>query len=93
MVALVQRVRKLEKKVADRSQTAQLDDRVVYQPSAEDLAEAVAILVECGVVREVGSKQCLLSNEKAIASVTTAPLRTSGCGGYPHLQRTQHLMR
>ena len=52
-VALTQRVRKLEKKVADRSQAGRLDDRVVYQPSAEELAEAVAILVECGVVREV----------------------------------------
>jgi hypothetical protein len=51
MVALVQRVRKLEKKVADRSQTGRLDDRVVYQPSADELAEAVAILVECGAVR------------------------------------------
>ena len=51
MVALVQRVRKLEKKVADRSQTGPLDDRVVYQPSADELAEAVAILVECGAVR------------------------------------------
>ena len=48
MVALVQRVRKLEKKVADRSQSDRLDDRVVYQPSAEELAEAVAILVVCG---------------------------------------------
>ena len=53
MVALVQRVRKLEKKVADRSQIGRLDDRVVYQPSAEELAEAVAILAECGVVRGV----------------------------------------
>ncbi len=54
MVALVQRVRKLEKKVADRSQIGHLEDRVVYQPSAEELAEAVAILVECGAMREVG---------------------------------------
>ena len=54
MVALVQRVRKLEKKVADRSQIGRLDDRVVYQPSAEELAEAVAILVVCGAVREFG---------------------------------------
>ena len=54
MVALVQRVRKLEKEVADRSQIGRLDDRVVYQPSAEDLADAVAILVECGAVREFG---------------------------------------
>ncbi len=60
MVTLVQRVRKLEKKVADRSQTAHLDDRVVYQPSAEELAEAVAILVECGAVREIWSKRSLL---------------------------------
>jgi len=51
MVALVQRVKKLEKKVADRSQTSRLDDRVVYHPSAEDLAEAVAILVACGAVK------------------------------------------
>jgi hypothetical protein len=54
MVALVQRVRKQEKKVADRSLIGRLDDRVVYQPSAEELAEAVAILVGCGAVREVG---------------------------------------
>ena len=54
MVALVQRVRKLEKKVADRSQIGRLDDRVVYQPSADDLTEAVAILVTCGAVRVVG---------------------------------------
>ncbi len=51
MVALVQRVRKLEKKVAERSQIGRLDDRVMYQPSEEELAEEVAILVECGVVR------------------------------------------
>jgi len=54
MVALVQRVRKLEKMVADRSQTGRLDDRVVYKPSADDLAEAVEILVGCGAVREGG---------------------------------------
>ena len=53
MVALVQRVRKLEKKVADRSQIGRLDDSVVNQPSEEELAEAVAILVTCGAVREV----------------------------------------
>ena len=51
MVALVQRVSKLEKKVADRPQTGNSDDRVVYQPSAEELSEAVAILVECGAVK------------------------------------------
>jgi hypothetical protein len=55
MVALVKRVKKLEKKMADRSQTGRLDDRVVYQPSAEELAEAVAILIECGAVREAAS--------------------------------------
>jgi len=53
-VALTQRISKLEKKVADRSQIGRLKDRVVYQPSADDLAGAVAILVECGAVREVG---------------------------------------
>jgi len=51
MGAVIQRVKKLEKKVADQSHTDHLDDRVVYQPSAEDLAKAVAILVECGAVR------------------------------------------
>jgi hypothetical protein len=50
MVALVQRVRKLEKKVADRSQAGRLEDRVVYQPTEDELAEAVAILVERGAV-------------------------------------------
>jgi len=59
MVALVQRVRKLEKKVADRSHIGRLDDRFVYQPSAEELAEAVALLVECGAVREVSCQRLL----------------------------------
>ena len=54
MVALVQRLKNLEKKVADRSHTGRLDDRVVYQPSADELAEAVAILVECGAGWKVG---------------------------------------
>ena len=40
--------------MADRSQNGRLDDKVVYQPSAEELAEAVAILIDCGAVREVG---------------------------------------
>ena len=53
MVALIQRVRKLEKKVADRSQAGRLEDRVVYQPTEDELAEAVAILVECGAVIKV----------------------------------------
>ena len=53
MVALIHRVRKLEKKVADRSQIGRLEDRVVYQPSADELAEAVAILVGCRAVRVV----------------------------------------
>jgi hypothetical protein len=51
MVVLVQRFRKLAKMVADRSQAGRLDDRVVYHPSEEELAEAVAILVKCGAVR------------------------------------------
>jgi len=67
MVALGQRVRKLEKKVADRSQIGHLDDRVVYQPSAEELAEAVAILVGCGAVHDVWQ-----------VAAATVPLRISG---------------
>ena len=55
MVALVQRVRKLEKKVPDRSQIGRLEDRVVYQPSADELAEAVVILVGCGAMRKAES--------------------------------------
>ena len=53
MLARAQRGRKLEKKGADQPQTDHLDDRVVYQPNAEELAEAVAILVGCGAVRVV----------------------------------------
>ena len=52
-MALTQRISKLEKKVADRLQTGHFDERVVYQPNAEELDEAVAILVECGAVRAV----------------------------------------
>ena len=55
MVALVQRVRKLEKRVSDGSQTGRLEDRVVYQPNAGELAEARAILVECRAVKEMGA--------------------------------------
>ena len=55
MVALIQRIRKLEKKIADRSQTGHLDDRIVYQPRKEDLVEVLAILTQCGAVREVRS--------------------------------------
>ena len=39
--------------MADRSQIGRLDDRVVYQPTEEELAEAVTILVGCGAVRGV----------------------------------------
>ena len=52
MVALVQRVSRLEKKVALQSRTGSLERQPVYQPSEEDLAKAMAILVECGAVRE-----------------------------------------
>ena len=53
MVALVQRVSRLEKKVALQSRTGSLERQPVYQSSEEDLAEAMAILVKCGAVREV----------------------------------------
>ena len=55
MVALAQRIIKLEKKLANRSQPGHLGGQVVYQPSEEELAEAVAILVACGAMREVRS--------------------------------------
>ena len=55
MVALVQRVSKLEKKVALQSLTGSLEEQSVYQPSEEDFAEAVAILVKCGAVRVVAT--------------------------------------
>jgi hypothetical protein len=55
MVALGTRVRKLEKKLANRSQIGPLGDRVMYQPSEEEFAEAMEILVACGAVREVRS--------------------------------------
>mgnify|MGYP003718408697 CR=1 FL=1 len=67
-MALTQRISKLEKKVADRSQTGHLEDKVVYRLSEEELAEAVAILVECGAVRKVQSEQYWLSREQAAAS-------------------------
>ena len=55
MVALAQRIIKLEKKVAARSQTGHLGDKVVYEPSEEEWAEAMEILIACGAVREVRS--------------------------------------
>ena len=54
MVTLGRRVSKLEKKVALQSRTGSLEEQSVYDPSEEDFAEAVAILVKCGAVREVG---------------------------------------
>lgn len=59
MVALVQRVKTLEKKVADRSQTDRPGDKAIYQPSEDELAEAMAILVECGAVRVVSCQRLL----------------------------------
>ena len=66
MVALVQRVSKLEKKVALQSRTGSLEEQSVYQPSEEDFAEAVAILVKCGAVRKVGTDA--LADESKIAT-------------------------
>jgi hypothetical protein len=63
-VALTQRISKLEKKATDRSQTGNLEDRVVYQPNAKELEEALRILFECAAVREVvgsGSGVCWVS--------------------------------
>ena len=54
-VALTQRISKLEKKVASQVRTGFLKGQSVYQPSEEDLAAAIAILVECGAVWKVQS--------------------------------------
>ena len=54
MVTLGRRVNKLEKKVALQSRTGSLEEQSLFQPTEEDLAKAVAILVKCGAVREVG---------------------------------------
>ena len=66
MVALVQRVSKLEKKVALQPRTGSLEEQSVYQPSEEDLVEAIAILVKCGAVRKVGTDA--LAEESKIAA-------------------------
>ena len=79
MVALVQRVRKLKKNVADWSPTGRLDDRAMYQPSAEELAEAVAILVQCRAVRVKQYEQFKKS--------TIARLRTAECDDCFDLKR------
>ena len=39
----------------NKSANCSIGGKGVYQPSAEELAEAVAILVECGAVREIRS--------------------------------------
>jgi len=57
-VKLSGRVARLEARLteaAPRVRTDPLGDRVMYEPTEEDLAEALAILVECGAVREVRS--------------------------------------
>jgi hypothetical protein len=52
-VALTQRISKPEKKAASQVRTGSLEAQPLYQPSEADLAEALAILVKCGVVRAV----------------------------------------
>ena len=52
-MALTQRISKLKKKVALQDRTHSLEGQPMYQPGDEDLAEALAILVECGAVRVV----------------------------------------
>ena len=49
----MRRYQSCQKQVNDKTVAGRLDDRVMYQPGEEELAEAVAILVECGAVREV----------------------------------------
>ena len=66
MVALVQRVSRLEKKVALQSRTGPVERQSMYQPGEEDLAEAMAILVKCGAVRKVGTDA--LADESKIAT-------------------------
>ena len=46
MVALGQRISKLEKKAASLVRTGPLKGQSLYQASEEDLAEALAILVK-----------------------------------------------
>ena len=53
MVALAQRIIKLEKKLANRSQIGPLGERVMYQPSEEEFAEAMEILVACGAMSQL----------------------------------------
>ena len=53
MVALTQRVRKLENKVAVEILTDPLKGRTVYRLTEEEVAAVFPILVECGVVRLV----------------------------------------
>ena len=62
-MALKQRISKLEKKVGSQVRAGSLEGQSLYQPSEADLADAVAILVECSTVR------------KAEADIT-APLET-----------------
>jgi hypothetical protein len=50
MVALAQRIIKLEKKLANRSQIAPLGERVMYQPTEGEWAEAMDILVAVGAM-------------------------------------------
>jgi len=41
--------------LANRSQIGPLGERVMYQPSEAEFAEAMEILVACGAVRQVRS--------------------------------------
>ena len=57
-MSLTQRISKLEKKVASRVRTGLLNAQSLYQPSEEDLAEAMAILLSVG--------RCELSQEEKL---------------------------
>ena len=54
-MALTQRISKLEKNVASQVRTGLLKGQSIYQPSEEDFAEAIAILIQCEAVREVAT--------------------------------------
>ena len=51
MVALAQRVSKLEKRVAARARADPVEGRTVYQLTEAEVAAVFPILVQCGVVR------------------------------------------
>lgn len=53
MGSLINRIKKLEQTIITKTQFREVEKGWLWQPSQEELSDAVGILLKCGVVKEV----------------------------------------